>query len=94
MADLNKILSGVDWKQKLSSRKLWIGTALVITGVVLCVNGDVENGIKIAAIGGSAYLGAEAVVDVMRVVFGGTKAEVGEVTPNDEIEEVNDNGTD
>lgn len=68
----NKIvneLTKINWKQKLSSRKLWIGVALVVIGVVQCVNGDVENGLKIASVGGGVYLGAEAIVDVMRIIF-------------------------
>ena len=68
----NKIvneLAKINWKQKLSSRKLWIGVALVVIGVVQCVNGDVENGLKIASVGGGVYLGAEAIVDVMRIIF-------------------------
>ena len=94
MADLNKVLSSVDWKQKLSSRKLWIGTALVLIGVVLCATGDVENGITIAAIGGSAYLGAEALVDVMRFIFIGRNTSAGEKNPGGLNEEVNNNGID
>ena len=68
----NKIvneLTKINWKQKLSSRKLWVGVALVVIGVVQCVNGDVENGLKIVGIGGGVYLGAEAIVDVMRIIF-------------------------
>lgn len=68
----NKImneLTKINWKQKLSSRKLWIGVTLVVIGVVQCVNGDVENGLKIASVGGGVYLGAEAIVDVMRIIF-------------------------
>lgn len=68
----NKIvneLTKINWKQKLSSRKLWIGVALVVIGVVQCLNGDVENGLKIASVGGGVYLGAEAIVDVMRIIF-------------------------
>lgn len=68
----NKIvneLTKINWKQKLSSRKLWIGVALVVIGVVQCLNGDVENGLKIAGVGGGVYLGAEAIVDVMRIIF-------------------------
>lgn len=68
----NKIvneLTKINWKQKLSSRKLWVGVALVAIGVVQCLNGDVENGLKIASVGGGVYLGAEAIVDVMRIIF-------------------------
>ena len=65
LSELNKI----NWKEKLSSRKLWIGIVLVVIGVVLCLTGDVDNGIRIAAIGGGVYLGAETIVDVMRIIF-------------------------
>ena len=62
-------LTKINWTQKLSSRKLWIGTALVVIGVIQCVNGDVENGLRVASIGGGVYLGAETIVDVMRIIF-------------------------
>lgn len=67
-------LNKVNWKQKLSSRKLWMGVALVAMGIVLCVNGDVENGIWVTTIGASVYLGVEAIVDVVRLVFQGLAA--------------------
>jgi hypothetical protein len=70
--DKRTILNGlteINWKQKLSSRKLWVGIALVLIGILLCLIGDVDNGIRVAAIGGSAYLGAEAIVDVIRIIF-------------------------
>lgn len=30
----------IDWKRKLTSRKLWIAVAGLITGVILLFNGD------------------------------------------------------
>lgn len=59
----------INWKQKLSSRKLWIGIALVVIGVILCVTGDVANGLKVITIGGVGYLGAECIVDVARAIW-------------------------
>ena len=55
--------------QKLSSRKLWLGVALVVIGIVLCVTGDTENGITIIKIGGIGYLGAETVCDIIRGIW-------------------------
>lgn len=59
---------------KLSSRKLWIGVALVVIGIVLCIIGDVENGMRIIAIGGIGYLGAEAIVDIARAIWPSTSS--------------------
>ncbi len=59
----------IDWKTKLSSRKLWIGLALVVIGAVLCITGDIENGLRIISIGGAGYLSAECIVDVARAIW-------------------------
>ena len=59
----------INWKQKLSSRKLWIGVALVSIGVILCIIGDTENGMRVIAIGGIAYLGSESIVDIARAIW-------------------------
>ncbi len=59
----------IDWKTKLSSRKLWIGVALVAIGAILCVTGDVANGLTVITIGGVGYLGAECIVDVARAIW-------------------------
>lgn len=59
----------INWKQKLSSRKLWIGVALVAIGVILCIIGDTENGMRVIAIGGIAYLGSESIVDIARAIW-------------------------
>lgn len=59
----------IDWKTKLSSRKLWIGIALVVVGIILCATGDVANGMKVITIGGVGYLGAECIVDVARAIW-------------------------
>ena len=55
--------------QKLSSRKLWLGVALVVIGIVLCATGDTENGVTIIKIGGIGYLGAETVCDIIRGIW-------------------------
>ena len=55
--------------QKLSSRKLWLGVALVVIGVILCATGDTENGVTIIKIGGIGYLGAETVCDIIRGIW-------------------------
>jgi len=62
-------MQNVNWKEKLSSRKLWIGVALLIIGVVLCVTGDVENGLSLISLAAVSYLGAEALVDIARAIF-------------------------
>lgn len=62
-------MNTINWKQKLSSRKLWVGAALVIMGAVMCVTGDTASGMKLIGMGAVGYLGAEAVVDVARAIF-------------------------
>lgn len=56
-------------KEKLSSRKLWIGAALVIVGAVLCAVGDTHNGVTVICIGAGGYLGAETICDIVRGIF-------------------------
>lgn len=61
----------IDWKQKLSSRKFWVGLGGMIAGVYLMVTGD-ENTAKIIAgavvelASSIGYLWAETCVDVSR----------------------------
>lgn len=62
-------MKNINWKEKLSSRKLWIGVALLVIGVALCITGDVENGLSIISLGAIGYLGAEALVDIARAIF-------------------------
>lgn len=62
-------MSSVDWKAKLSSRKFWVGVALVVIGVVMCVAGDTQNGVAVITLGAVSYLGAEVLVDIARAIF-------------------------
>lgn len=55
--------------EKLSSRKLWLGLALVIIGVIMFLTGDTENGAAVIKIGGIGYLGAETICDIIRGIF-------------------------
>ncbi len=64
----------INWAQKLSSRKLWIGLILLVVGVALCMTGDVENGVKVITLGCTGYLGAEAIVDIARAIWCGDSA--------------------
>lgn len=65
------IMSNIDWKEKLSSRKLWLGIITVVIGAVLCATGDATNGMTLIKIGSVSYIGAECIVDVARSIFGG-----------------------
>lgn len=68
--------SGIDWKQKLSSRKLW---AAVLAAVLMCVSAVFGDGmsaetaevLKTAAYGLIAYVFGESAVDVARLLGSG-----------------------
>ena len=62
-------MSSVNWKAKLSSRKFWVGVALVVIGTVMCVAGDTQNGVAVITLGAASYLGAEVLVDIARAIF-------------------------
>lgn len=58
----------IDWKRKLSSRKLWIAVCGFVSGLVLAFNGDAELAETITSIimsGASvvAYIVAEGLTD-------------------------------
>ena len=42
---------------------------MVSIGVILCIIGDTENGMRVIAIGGIAYLGSESIVDIARAIW-------------------------
>lgn len=76
-ADAAKLKSGViDWKQKLSSRKLW---AAVLSVVLMCVSAvfgeemtdEVAEVLKTAVYGLIAYIFGEGIVDAAREVGAG-----------------------
>lgn len=77
-ADAAKLKSGavIDWKQKLSSRKLW---AAVLSVVLMCVSAvfgeemtaEVAEVLKTAVYGLIAYIFGEGIVDAAREVGAG-----------------------
>lgn len=76
-ADAAKLKSGViDWKQKLSSRKLW---AAVLSVVLMCVSAvfgeemtaEVAEVLRTAVYGLIAYIFGEGIVDAAREVGAG-----------------------
>lgn len=77
-ADAAKLKSGavIDWKQKLSSRKLW---AAVLSVVLMCVSAvfgeemtaEVSEVLKTAVYGLIAYIFGEGIVDAAREVGAG-----------------------
>ena len=71
--------------QKLSSRKLWLGVALVVIGIVLCATGDTENGVTIIKIGGIGYLGAETICDIIRGIWSSVTGTEDEETETVEV---------
>lgn len=63
---------GINWKQKLTSRKLWLAVVGFVTGLLLYFGVDSEQVEKISALimsGASllAYIIAEGLVDAARV---------------------------
>lgn len=77
-ADAAKLKSGavIDWKQKLSSRKLWAAALSVVLMCVSAVFGEemtaeVAEVLKTAAYGLIAYIFGEGIVDAAREVGAG-----------------------
>jgi uncharacterized membrane protein YjjP (DUF1212 family) len=59
--------SQINWKQKLSSRKLWVSVAGLITGIVLLVQGGGSIEGVIMALGAViAYTVGEGLTDASR----------------------------
>jgi len=58
----------IDWKSKLSSRKLWAAVAGFITGIVVLFggNGDLAGGAVVSLGSVIAYILGEAMVDSAR----------------------------
>lgn len=58
----------IDWKRKLTSRKLWAAVCVLVTNLVIALGGDQETAVQITAIimaGASviAYIIGEGLVD-------------------------------
>lgn len=72
----------IDWKRKLTSRKLWMATAGFVTGLILAFNGSAEvaetvSGVIMSGASVIAYIVGEGLADSAAVI---------------EVEVPNDNG--
>ncbi len=70
-----KVSTKVNWKQKLSSRKLWAAVLCAVFAVVTAIFGDELDAeavemLKTGICGLIAYIFGEGVVDVARIVGG------------------------
>ena len=68
----------IDWKRKLSSRKLWVAVCGFISGLILAFNGSAElaetiTGAIMSGASVIAYIVAEGLVDAANV--GGEETE-------------------
>lgn len=68
-------MKNIDWKRKLTSRKLWLAVAGFVTGLILALNGSAEvaetvSGIIMSGASVVAYIVGEGLADasVMTVV--------------------------
>lgn len=58
----------IDWKKKLTSRKMWAAIAVFVTMIIVYITGDEENGSQVSALimaGGAmiAYIVGEGFAD-------------------------------
>lgn len=85
---------GINWKQKLSSRKLW---AAVISAVLMCVSAifgdeispEMAEILKTAVYAMIAYIFGESAVDIVRL-FGEAKVEAAKELSNIKIDGTED----
>ena len=56
----------INWKQKLSSRKLWLAIAGIISGIALLVQGEIEAGTALIGSSIISYGIAEGYIDGKR----------------------------
>lgn len=61
-------MNKIDWKRKLSSRKLWAATAAFVTGLIVAFGGNAETAETVSGLimsGGAlvAYIIAEGFID-------------------------------
>ena len=62
-------MSKIDWKRKLSSRKLWAAVAALATNLIIAFGGSQETAVQVSAIVMAtaaviAYIVGEGLVDV------------------------------
>lgn len=63
-------MNNIDWKRKLTSRKLWMAVAGFITGLILAFNGSAEvaetvSGVIMAGASVVAYIVGEGLTDAV-----------------------------
>lgn len=70
----------IDWKRKLTSRKLWLAVAGFVTGLILAFNGSAEvaesvSGCIMAGASVIAYIVGEGLTDAANAKNGNNKTE-------------------
>lgn len=80
-----EIMTKIDWKRKLSSRKLWAAVLCAVFAVVTAIFGDSLSAetvevLKTGVYGLIAYIFGEGVVDAVRI-FGDAKVNAASAVP-------------
>lgn len=70
----------IDWKRKLTSRKLWLAVAGFVTGLILAFNGSAEvaetvSGCIMSGASVIAYIVGEGLTDVANIKNSNDKSE-------------------
>ena len=70
----------IDWKRKLTSRKLWLAVAGFVTGLILALNGSAEvaetvSGCIMSGASVIAYIVGEGLTDVANAKNSNDKSE-------------------
>ena len=66
---------GIDWKRKLTSRKMWAAVCVLVTNLVIAFGGGQETAVQVTAIISSAaavvaYIIGEGLVDAANAEVG------------------------
>ena len=77
----------IDWKRKLTSRKLWAAVCALVTNLVIALGGSSDQAVQITAIimaGASviAYIIGEGLVDAANAGY--VYQEIEEIPPDEE----------
>lgn len=80
-----EIVAKIDWKQKLSSRKLWAAVLCAVFAVVTAIFGEdlspeIVEVLKTGIYGLISYIFGEGVVDVVRIL-GNAKVDAASAVP-------------